>query len=125
MIHRQSPSDRTLLCLSSLAESAVAEGAVDVPGQVALDAAADFPVGFAFGLAALDVGEGGRVAAHAADRDDMQCPVELPVAEAVEAVAVGPPGGHRDGGRCRTASRRPARWRSARHGTRTAGSARR
>ena len=59
--------------------------AVEVAGEVALDAAADLPVGFAFGAAALDVGQGGRVAAHAADSDDVQGAVELPIAEPVEA----------------------------------------
>jgi hypothetical protein len=52
-----------------------------VAGQVALDATADFPVGLAFNPAALDVGEGGRMVAHPADRDDVQGAVELPVAE--------------------------------------------
>jgi len=65
--------------------SIAVEGAVEVAGEVALDAAADLPVGFAFGAAALDVGQGGRVAAHAADGDDVQGAVELPIAEPVEA----------------------------------------
>jgi len=81
----------TLLCLSSFAE-----GAVEMAGEVALEAAADFPVGFAFGAAALGVGDGGRVAAHLVDGDDVDGAVELAVAEAVEAMAVGPAGGHRD-----------------------------
>jgi hypothetical protein len=75
-----------------------AEGAVEVAGEVALDAAADLPVGLAFGAAALDVGKGGRVAAHAAHCHGVQCAVELPVAGPVETVPAGPPGGHWDGG---------------------------
>src|SRR5450432_1676898 len=82
----------TLLCLSSLAE-----GAVEVAGEVALDAAADLFIGPALGAAALDVGQGRRVIAHAGDGDDVQGAVELAVAEAVEAVAVGPAGRYRDG----------------------------
>ena len=53
----------------------------------------------AFGAAALDVGEGGRVAAHPGDGDDVDGAVELAVAEAVEPVAVGPAGGDWDRGR--------------------------
>jgi hypothetical protein len=64
-------------------------------GEVALDAAADFLAGLAFGAAALDVGQGGRVVAHTGDGDDVQGPVELAVAEAVEPVPVGAAGGHR------------------------------
>src|ERR1035438_3230647 len=83
----------TLLCLST-----PAEGAVEVAGEVALDAAADLLVGLALGPAALDVGQGRRVIAHTGDGDDVQGAVELAVAEAVEPVAVGPAG--RDGDRC-------------------------
>ena len=46
--------------------------------------------------AALDVGDGGRVAAHPGDGDDVDGAVELAVAEAVEAVAVGAAGGDGD-----------------------------
>ena len=42
------------------------------------------------GAAALHVGEGRWLAAHPADGNDVQGPVELPVAEPVEAVPVGP-----------------------------------
>jgi hypothetical protein len=86
----------TLLCLSSLGGGRAGECPVEVAREVALDAAADLLAGFAFGAASFGVGQGGRVAAHAADGDDMQGTVELPVAEPVEAVPVGPPGGHRD-----------------------------
>jgi hypothetical protein len=51
-----------------------------VAGEVALDAAAYLAQGLAFGQAALDVGLGGRVAAHPGDGDDLQCPVQLAVA---------------------------------------------
>ena len=51
---------------------------------------------FAVGSAALDVGLGWRVAAHPVDGDDVDGAVELAVAEAVEAVAVGAAGGHWD-----------------------------
>src|ERR1700729_1514844 len=107
---RWSPTLMTLLCLSirfwCLVELAV-EGAVEVAGEVGLDAASDVAFGFAFGQAALDVGLGGRVAAHPVDGDDVQGPVELAVAEAVEPVPVGAAGGdghgrgagqHREGG---------------------------
>jgi hypothetical protein len=50
-----------------------------------------------FGSAALDVGDGRRVAAPAGDGDDVDGAVELAVAEAVEPVAVGAAGGDRDG----------------------------
>src|ERR1700729_4364731 len=81
----------TLLCLSTLAESAV-----EVARGVALDTAPDFPVGFSFSAAALDVGEGRRVAAHPVNGDDVDGAVELAVAEAVEPVSVSAAGGHRD-----------------------------
>ena len=67
----------TLLCLSTLAE-----GAVEVAGEVALEAAADLFVGLALGTAALDVGQRRRVIAHAGDGDDVQGAVELAVAKA-------------------------------------------
>ena len=104
MIYRGSPSDRTLLCSSSrlrIQAWGAAEGAVEVAGEVALDAAADLPVGLALGLAALDVGNGGRAAAHAADCHGVLGAVELPVAEPVETVPVGPSGGRRDRGGAR------------------------
>jgi hypothetical protein len=63
-----------------------------VAGEVALYAAADFPVGLSFGAAALDVGLGFRMAAHAADGDGVQGAVELAVSEAVDAVPVGAAG---------------------------------
>src|ERR1700750_3527103 len=93
--------NRTILCLSScLRRNAGLPGEypVEVAGEVALDAAANFPVGLALGAAALDVGQRGRVAAHPADGDDLQGAVELAVAETVEPVPGGAAGGER--GRC-------------------------
>ena len=68
------------------------EGSVEVAGEVALDAAADFPVGLSFCAAALDVGLGGLVAADAGDGDGVDGAVELAVAEPVKPVPVGPAG---------------------------------
>lgn len=59
-------------------------------GEVALDTAADLPVGFALGPAAFCVGPGWRVAAHPTDGDGVQDAVELAAAEAVEPAPVGP-----------------------------------
>jgi hypothetical protein len=83
----------TLLCLSSrefvrwLWGHGGDEGAVELAGDVALEAAAYLVVGFAFGAAAGDVGDGGGVAAHPAGGDDVDGHVECPVAAPVEAVA--------------------------------------
>src|SRR3981081_1225861 len=46
--------------------------AVELAGDVSLEAAADLPLGLALGGAAGDVGAGGGVIAHAGDRDDVQ-----------------------------------------------------
>src|SRR5262249_13090108 len=72
------------------------QDAVEVAGEVALDAAADFPVGLALGPAALHVGMGGGVAPHPADGDDLQGAVELAAGEAVERIG---PGDDRGAGR--------------------------
>ncbi len=58
-------------------------------GEVAFEAADRFAGGLAFGLPALDVVAGLRVAAGAGDGDAVQGGVDLAVAAAVEAVAVG------------------------------------
>jgi hypothetical protein len=55
----------------------------------------------AFGSAAVGVGLSWRVTAHPVDGDDVDGAVELAVAEAVEPVAVGAAGGHRDRGGAR------------------------
>jgi hypothetical protein len=68
---------------------AAVRGAVELAGDVALEAAADFAGGFAFGAAAGDVGDGGRVAAHPGGGDHVDRGVECPVAASVEPVAGG------------------------------------
>ena len=55
-------------------------------GDEPLDAAGGFSFGLAFGDASGDVGLGGRVAALLGDGDEVERPVELTVAAAVEAV---------------------------------------
>lgn len=66
-------------------------------GEVALEASHGFALGLALGDAPGDVGLGGGVAAHADHDDEMQGPVELADAAAVEAVPAGIPGGRGDG----------------------------
>jgi len=61
----------------------------DAAGEVALEAADGFAGGLAFVSFAVEVGPGFGVAAGAGDRDPVQRGVELAVAAAVEAVAVG------------------------------------
>ena len=58
-------------------------------GEVALEAANGLPVGLAFGGLAGDVVAGLGVAAGAGDRDAVDGGVDLAVAAAIEAVAVG------------------------------------
>src|SRR5665647_3664673 len=84
----------TLLCLSSRAGFDVGgfEGAVDLPGEVALETAADLLGCAAFGASSLDVGAGVGVVGHARDRRDVQGAVQAPVAAAVESVSNGVPG---------------------------------
>src|SRR5580693_8072395 len=65
------------------------EGVVDLAGDVALEAAHDLALGFAFGGAALDVGAGALAVAQAADGDEVKRSVGLAVAAVVEAVAGG------------------------------------
>src|SRR3954447_7401825 len=71
----------------------------DAAGEVALEAADGFAAGLAVGLPAR--GGGGRFGVDAAfgDREAVQGAVELAVAAAVEAVALGSSGG--GGDRCR------------------------
>src|SRR3954454_15429989 len=61
----------------------------DAAGEVAFEAADGFAGGLAFGSFAVEVGLGFGVAAGAGDRDAVDRGVELAVAAAVEAVAVG------------------------------------
>src|SRR3954451_23727756 len=61
----------------------------DAAGEVALEAADCFAGGLAFGAFAVEVGAGLGVAAGASDGDAVDGGVDLAVAAAVEAVAVG------------------------------------
>ena len=56
--------------------------------EVALEAAHGLHPCVALGFLALQVGAGLRVQAFAGDRDDMQSPIDLAVAPAVQAMAV-------------------------------------
>jgi hypothetical protein len=67
------------------------QGAVELAGDVALEAAPDLLVGRAFGAAPGDVGPGGRAAAHPGGGDGVDRPVERPVTALVEPVAHGGP----------------------------------
>jgi len=82
----------------------VGEFAEDLAGDVALEDAADLSGGSAFGLSALGVGLGVRVAAEPGARDDVERAVQLPVAVSVEAMPAGVAAGSRDwcgsGGGC-------------------------
>src|SRR3954454_22844544 len=60
-------------------------------GEVALEAAQRFAAGLAFGLLACEVGGGLGIGSALADGEAVQRAVELAVAAAVEAVAVGSP----------------------------------
>ena len=60
----------------------------DAPGQVALDAALDLPVGFAFGAAFLDVFECLGAMGHLADCSHVQGAVAPPVDTSVQPVAL-------------------------------------
>ena len=70
----------------------------DAAGEVAFEAADRFAVGLAFGGLAGDVGLCLGVAASAGDSDAVDRCVDLAVAAAVEAVAVGVPRADRDRG---------------------------
>src|SRR5690348_13724095 len=89
----------TLLCLSRVREGFHRSGElpVELAGDVALEAAADFPRGLSFGGAPGDVGAGARAAAHPDQRDGVDSAVERAVAAAVEPV----PGGSAAAGRDR------------------------
>src|SRR5215831_875453 len=64
------------------------EGVEDDAGELAFEAADRFASAFAFRLFAFEVGAGGWVVARLRDRDSVEGGVELPVAAAVEAVAL-------------------------------------
>src|SRR5688572_7983039 len=72
------------------------ERAVDLAGDVALEAADDLGLGLALGGAALCVCSGALAVAQAADGDHVQRAVGVAVAAVVEAVTVGASGGCRD-----------------------------
>jgi hypothetical protein len=65
------------------------EGAVELAGDVSLEAAPDFAVRFSFGTAAGQVGLGARVVVHTAAGDDVDGLVQCPVSAAVQSVAGG------------------------------------
>ena len=64
----------------------------DAPGEVALEAAQRFSAALALGLLAREVRSGFGVHATLGDREAMQRAVDLAVAAAVQAVALGAPG---------------------------------
>ncbi len=70
----------------------VGDGAVDVSGDVALEASDDFFAGSAFGETAGHVGLGGGVPSESADDDDVERCVGLAVAASVEPVSLLTPG---------------------------------
>src|SRR5665648_199275 len=78
-----------LLCLSSrgglafLGCCGAVEVAVDLAGEVALEASTDLAEGAAFSGSALNVGAGGRVHAHAGDDGHVERAVEATVTAAV------------------------------------------
>jgi hypothetical protein len=92
--HRSRSDLLTLLCLSSGrrgcrrlgGEGGAGVRAVELAGDVALEAALDLTAGLALGYAVGDVVLGGRAAPHAGDGDGVDCAVQGPVAAAVEPV---------------------------------------
>jgi hypothetical protein len=76
----------------------VFEEAVEVAGEVALEAAVGFAACLAFLEASFDVGDCGGVCAFAGDEDHVQGSVEFAVAASVESVADRLPGGGGDRG---------------------------
>src|SRR5665647_525741 len=91
-----------LLCLSSrgglafLGCCGAVEVAVDLAGEVALEASTDLAEGAAFSGSALNVGAGGRVHAHAGDDGHVERAVEATVTAAVDAVSDGVAGRRRN-----------------------------
>src|SRR6266516_2637235 len=64
------------------------ERGVDLAGDVAFEAAHDLTFALALAGAAVDVGRGGLLVAHADEDDAVECGVGLAVAAPVEPVAV-------------------------------------
>src|SRR5215469_14453151 len=95
----RTPSLLTLLCLSRTQGRFHRPGelAVELAGDVALEAASALPGGLSPGGAPGDVGAGPRAAAHPDQGDGAAGAVQRPVAAAVEPV----PGGHAAAGRDR------------------------
>lgn len=65
------------------------EDSEDSAGDVALQTASDFSVGFLFGLSFLNIGAGFSIVGHLADGHYMQGTVQGSVATAVETMAHG------------------------------------
>src|SRR3954471_5040208 len=74
----------------------LAEEAEDLACDIALEAAHDLRLRLSLPGPAPDVVDGGLVEAHACDDDAVEGGVGLPVAAAVQPVAVGPAAGRRD-----------------------------
>src|ERR1700761_5167438 len=68
-----------------------------VAGEVAFEAAVGLGAGFSFGHFAVEVGAGVRAGAGACERDAVERGVELAIAAAVQADALGVAGGGGDG----------------------------
>ena len=56
---------------------------MDLPSDVALEAAGDLAFGSSLGGAPLDIGASGRVHPHAGEHDRVDRPIQLPVATSV------------------------------------------
>ena len=97
--HGSRPNLLTLLCLSRTRGRSHRPGErpVEFPGDVPLEAAADFPGGLSFGGAPGDVGAGAGAAAHPGQRDGVDGAVQRPVAATVEPVPDGLAAAGRDG----------------------------
>ncbi len=65
----------------------LAEGVVDLAGDVTLDGAHDLILGFAFGQAVNELVAGGLMTAHAHHQDDVRGTVGVAIAFPVEPVA--------------------------------------
>src|SRR5215204_7415611 len=83
-------SPLNLLCLSSWIRGlGSVELAVDLAGEVALQAAADLSWGSTLGGPSLDVAAGARVHPYASHGSHVQGAVETPISTSVDAVAHG------------------------------------
>src|SRR4051794_40318223 len=91
-------SMKLILCARSPGGGGRLEQVPDAAGEGSLEASDGFAVGLAFGAFAFDVGLGLGVAARAGNGDAVDGGVELSVAAAVEAMAVGLARADRDRG---------------------------